>query len=140
MASRTDPFPAFSAALREALGERLASGATTFLDMVSDDVVMEFPYAPPGAPARVAGRGALGAYLDAVAGMVSVDAMRVERVHAAEPPGAVVVELTGSGRSRAGAPYEQRYVSVIDLRDGRIERYRDYWNPLALPARAGASA
>ena len=140
MARRPDPFPVFSAALRKALGERLAPGAAIFLEMVSDDIVMEFPYAPPGSPAHVAGREALGDYLDAVAGMVTLDFLRVERVHTSPPPGAVVVEFTGSGRSQAGAPYEQRYISVIDLQDGRIARYRDYWNPLALPAPVGGSA
>ena len=140
MPSRPDLFSTFSAALRGALGARLSAGAETFLDMVSDDIVMEFPYAPPGSPTRVEGRDALSDYLDAVARMVMIDAMQIERVHVAEAPGAVVVEFTGTGRSQAGAAYEQRYISVIDLRDGRIVRYRDYWNPLALPARAEISA
>ena len=30
-----------------------------------------------------------------------------------------------------GEPFEQRYISVIRLRDGYIVHYRDYWNPIA---------
>jgi ketosteroid isomerase-like protein len=28
-----------------------------------------------------------------------------------------------------GKPYDQRYISVIEHRDGKIVRYVDYWNP-----------
>jgi ketosteroid isomerase-like protein len=31
-----------------------------------------------------------------------------------------------------GKPYNQRYISVIETREGRIVKYRDYWNPLIL--------
>ena len=31
-----------------------------------------------------------------------------------------------------GEPYDQRYISVIRVRDGHIVHYKDYWNPLAL--------
>lgn len=100
---------------------------------------MKFPYAPPDSPANVAGRDALGNYLEAVSGTVTIETLRVERMHAAVRPGAVVIEFTGTGRTPAGAAYEQRYISVIDLRNGRIFRYRDYWNPVALPSPVGAS-
>jgi ketosteroid isomerase-like protein len=29
-----------------------------------------------------------------------------------------------------GEPYDQSYVGVLTAREGRITRYRDYWNPL----------
>jgi ketosteroid isomerase-like protein len=42
---------------------------------------------------------------------------------------------------RTGVAYDQTYISVVTLRDGRIARYKDYWNPLvALAALGGAEA
>lgn len=41
-----DEFQSFSDMLRKGLGDRLDARADSFVDMVADDVVMEFPYAP----------------------------------------------------------------------------------------------
>src|SRR5215469_15845676 len=43
------------------------------LDLCADDVVFEFPFAPPGRPARVEGKPALRDYLKAVAGRVRIE-------------------------------------------------------------------
>ena len=41
------------------------------------------------------------------------------------------IEFSCKGHSpQTGARYDQDYVSILELRDGRIARYRDYWNPL----------
>lgn len=143
MAESIDLFPSLSALLRDAMGDLLAPEATTFLDMVADDVVMEFPYAPPGAVGRLDGKAALAAYLPKVAGMITIDTLTAEAVHrGAGPDGVVVVEFAATGRGNAtGLPYDQRYVSVVRARDGRIVHYRDYWNPLVvLSATGGAGA
>lgn len=38
-----------------------------------------------------------------------------------------------------GLPYRQSYISVIETRDGRIVRYKDYWNPLVVKEAFGGS-
>jgi ketosteroid isomerase-like protein len=38
-----------------------------------------------------------------------------------------------------GAPYNQLYISVVTLRDGRIAHYRDYWNPLVVLTALGGT-
>lgn len=38
-----------------------------------------------------------------------------------------------------GLPYRQSYISVIETRDGRIVRYKDYWNPLVVKRPLGGS-
>lgn len=40
----TDSVKSFSAMLRTALGDRIAPDADSFLDMMADDGVMEFPF------------------------------------------------------------------------------------------------
>jgi len=105
------------------------SGA--LLDLCADDVVFEFPFAPPGRPARVEGKPALGDYLQALAGRVRLEGVSNLEIHETVKPDVAIIEMTMTGTVTAtGAPYEQSYVSVLTVRDGLIARYRDYWNPL----------
>ncbi len=31
---------------------------------------------------------------------------------------------------KTGNPYNQRYVTYFELKDGKIQNYREYWSPL----------
>jgi uncharacterized protein len=127
-----DPVQSFSAMLRETLGERLAPGAETFVQMFAEDGVMEFPYALPSAR-RVEGRQALATHIGFLAGRIEFLGIADVVKHETGDPEVSILEFAGSGRSVAtGEPFEQRYISVIRVRDGHIVHYRDYWNPLAI--------
>lgn len=40
-----------------------------------------------------------------------------------------------------GAPYLQKYISIIETRGGKISLYREYWNPLvSMDANGGREA
>jgi ketosteroid isomerase-like protein len=105
------------------------SGA--LLDLCADDVVFEFPFAPPGRPARVEGKPALGDYLKGISGRMRLEGVSNLEIHETVKPEVAIIEMTMTGTVTAtGAPYEQSYVSVLTVRDGLIVRYRDYWNPL----------
>jgi uncharacterized protein len=101
------------------------------VDLCADDVVFEFPFAPPGRPTRVDGKPELGDYLKALSGRVRIEGVRNVEVHETVKPDVAIIEMTMTGSVKAtGAPYEQSYVVVLTVRDGLIARYRDYWNPL----------
>jgi uncharacterized protein len=105
--------------------------SAAMVDLCADDVVFEFPFAPPGRPTRVEGKPALGDYLTALAGRVRIEGVRDLEVHETVKPDVAIIEMTLTGTVTAtGAPYEQSYVSILTVRDGLIVRYRDYWNPL----------
>ncbi|EIM30196.1 nuclear transport factor 2 family protein [Microvirga lotononidis] len=142
MTTNTDLFPSLSALLRQALGDLLAPEAQSFLDMCADDILFEFPFTPPGGTGRLDGKAALEAYLPNVATLVTIESMTLGRVLVSTQRDAAVIEFSCKGHAnRTGARYDQDYVSVIDLKDGRIARYRDYWNPLiALAALDGSRA
>ncbi|MDV3249845.1 nuclear transport factor 2 family protein [Devosia sp. BK] len=136
----TDPFQSFSAMLRYALADRVDQNAPTYIDMVADDVVMEFPYALPDMVKRVDGKEALRAYLKNVGDMITIDALDNVAVLRTEDPDVTIVEFEGVGTVKAsGKPYEQRYISVIRTRQGKIVHYKDYWNPVALMTTAEAN-
>lgn len=106
------------------------------------EILFEFPYAPPGGVDRLDGKEALAAYLPGVAGMITIDTLEATAVHPCLDPEVVIIKFVATGQGKAtGLPYDQRYISVVRVRDGRIIHYRDYWNPLvALAATGGGDA
>jgi len=128
--------------LKAALGDRIDPGAQSFIEMMADDFVMEFPYARPGMPTRVEGRAAVLAHLAKVGGDVSVDSASNLVVHETRDPEVVILEFDGHGRAlKTGEPYEQRYISVIRARGGKMVHFKDYWNPIqGLKAQRGIAA
>jgi uncharacterized protein len=129
----TETLGSFSLMLQRALGDRLDSDAFTFHDMFDPDGVMEFPFSYGDLPRRIEGREALADHLSMLATLITFDRMSVPTVIETTDPETVVLEFDGFGTGIAtGEPYEQRYVSIIRTRNGRIVHYKDYWNPLAV--------
>ena len=112
----------------------LLAGAGDFdgyVDLMHDEIVFEFPFAPPGRPKRVEGKADLRDYLGRYPGRVEFVRLLEMIVHQTVDPEVVVLEMSIEGRLKeTGEPYEMAYISVVTVRDGRILRYRDYWNPL----------
>lgn len=113
-----------------------------FMALWAEDGVLEFPYAPPGRRGRYVGKAEILAYMQSVAGRMTADNLDYYEVHPMLDPGMVCTEMGLTGHIRAtGAPIVQRYVSIIEARDGKIRRYREYWNPLAsMDANGGRAA
>lgn len=129
MTDRVQDFPAM---LYEALGDRVAAGSTTFVEMLAEDSVMEFPFAPPGLPDRLVGRDAVADHLTKLARLITFDRIGSATVHARDGETTVLTFETAGSGVETGAPYNQRYLSVITTADGQIARYLDYWNPLVV--------
>lgn len=133
-----DTIPAFSAMLKGALGDRLAPGADSFVEMFDEEGVMEFPFAPADGVRRIDGRQALIDYLGQLGTIVRIDSVSAPVIHRPADPDTVILEFESTGASVAtGREYRQTYISVIALSGGRIVRYRDYWNPLVVIGLAG---
>jgi len=137
----TETKPNIATVMKDALGDRIDPAAESFVDMMAEDFVMEFPFARPGMQTRIEGRTAVLAYLMTVGQGVSVDSVSNVVVHDTTDPDVVILEFDGHGRAvKTGEPYEQRYISVIRTRGGRIVHYKDYWNPIqGLKAQRGSA-
>lgn len=137
----SDEIESFSAMLRKALGDRIDGGASTFIDMMAEHAVMEFPYSLPGLPSRLDGRDAVARHLERLAGLIAFDRIGAPTVHPSTDQDLVIIEFDGFGRGvETGEAYDQRYISVVRTENGRITHYRDYWNPIAvLRATKGAA-
>ena len=132
MMTETQSAENFPAMLRRVLGSRLAPGAATFPDMFAADGVLEYPFAPPGLNTPVAGRNAIVANFERMRKLLRIDGVAdVAEIETGDPD-MVVLEFSGFGEGVVTKEaYDQCYVSIICLREGRIVRYKDYWNPIA---------
>lgn len=138
----TETKPTLVSILKGALGDRIDPAATNFIAMMADDFVMEFPYARPGMKPRIEGRDAVIAYLATVGQGINVDTISNVTAHQTADPEVVIVEFEAHGRAlKVGEPYQQRYISVIRARGGKLVHYKDYWNPIqGLKAQLGSAA
>lgn len=117
--------------------EGLADG-TDFFDMHAEDVVVEYVITVPDYPRRIVGRDALAElYSDYGDSIVQSGSTDVYRYYDPEKS-VVVLEYTMHGTVvRTGAPYINRFISVITVRNRKIVHWRDYLDPLAVFAAFG---
>ena len=103
-----------------------------FFDIHADDVVVEYIITVPDYPRRIVGREALAElYADYGQSIVQSGSSDVHRYHDAEQS-VVVLEYTIHGTVvSTGAPYLNRFISVITVKDRKIVHWRDYLDPLA---------
>lgn len=110
----------------------LADGEDYF-DLLAEDVVFEYVISVPGYPRRVEGRRRIielysdyGDYMT----MRGADSLRVYRDREAD---VVILEYEVHGEAaQTGRPYDNRFVSIITIKDRKVTRWRDYLDPVAV--------
>ncbi len=130
--SEIDSAESFPAMLRRVLGKRLKPDTETFTDMFAVDGVLEYPFAPPGLNTPLAGREAIIANFERIRKLLRIDGVAdVSEIEVSDPD-LIILEFSGWGEGlMTKEAYNQRYISVIRMRDGNIVHYKDYWNPVA---------
>lgn len=106
-----------------------------FADLFAEDGVMEYPFGIPGQLMTLDGQAAIREFFHARGGLRDLfDMAEVTAVvHETQDPEVVIVEIDHHGYSHVAAgPYQMHALGIIRVRDGKIVRYRDYMNPLAL--------
>lgn len=101
-----------------------------FWDTVADGAVFEFRYHFPGWPERLDGRAE---YMRALEGygmrLHSADGLVV---HMTRDPRVIVLEYEVHGIAAAtGKPYDNRFCSIVTIKDRKIVHWRDYMDSLA---------
>jgi ketosteroid isomerase-like protein len=118
--------------------EGLVDG-TDFFDMHAEDAEIEFIITVPDYPRRIVGRDALAElYADYGKSIVQTGSSDVHRYFDPEKS-VVILEYTMHGTVvSTGAPYLNRFISVIRIKDRKIVAWRDYLDPLAVFAAFGS--
>jgi ketosteroid isomerase-like protein len=127
-----------TATSREIVEQLLCAGrdrdVEKLVSLIAQDGYIEWPYRPPGVPARLQGRAEIHRFLIEMANpFVKIDEHRNLVVHETIDPEVVIVEYDAHGTVVAtGAPFHQTAIAVFRVHDGQITSYRDYINPLPL--------
>ena len=101
-----------------------------FWDAVAEDAVFEFLYHFPGFPNKINGRKK---YMDWFGGysmeLKSADSLVV---HKSTVPGVIILEYAVHGVTPAKKSYNNRFCSIITIKDRKIVYWRDYMDSLSV--------
>ena len=104
-----------------------------WVNLFTEDGILEFPYAPAGTdfPSSVSGKEALFAYMKNFPKHFKVEFENLH-FHPTQEATLVIAEFTSKGHAiSTGKPYLQKYISVVTTTtDGKIAKYVDFWNPI----------
>jgi uncharacterized protein len=102
-----------------------------FFDTLAEDAVFEFRYIFPGWPEIVNGRAQLMALYEGYGKGIILHSSGGLVVHKSDKPGVVILEYVVQGKTvAAGAEYNNRFVSIITIKDRKIVHWRDYIDSL----------
>ena len=104
-------------------------------DLLTDDAVIEAPFAPPGHPNRFEGRQQFLDYANPRRAVFPVrfDECRTTAVHDTTDPSTIVVEYELTGTSTVtGHQATAAFIGVLTARDGKVARWREYQNTAAI--------
>jgi uncharacterized protein len=114
--------------------ERLISGISKgqwpeLHELYAEDAVVEYPFALPSGPARLAGRPAIRRYFAAVARLpLELKAHHIV-LHETTDPEIVIAQYDYDGRvTTSGRSFQVANIQVSRVRDGQIVSSRDYHN------------
>jgi ketosteroid isomerase-like protein len=110
----------------------LADGEDYF-DLLADDVVFEYIISVPGYPGRVQGRQNVIDLYSGYGDFMTLHTADNLRVYRDQEASVVVLEYEVHGESvRTGRPYDNRFVSIITVKDRKVTHWRDYLDPIAV--------
>lgn len=102
-----------------------------FWDAVADDAVFDFLYNFPGFPNRMEGRSAyMNWFKNYGMKLNSADNLKVYKV---QGENIIVLEYQVHGiEPNSGKPYDNRFCSIVTIKNRKIVYWRDYMDSLAV--------
>jgi uncharacterized protein len=102
-----------------------------YFDTFAEDAVFESRYQFPGWPVTIRGRANLMASLSGYGKTIKIHAGDALVVHRTEDSRVVILEYEVHGRIlSSGAPYDNRLISVVTIKNRKIIYWRDYMDSL----------
>ena len=96
----------------------------------AEDALFELPFAPAGFPGRHEGREAIAAFLQQFPKYYRRIRLLDRRITPLGDGSGVVAEYRGEWENLKGRPYNNTYIALIRIREGRIVHMREFFNPL----------
>jgi ketosteroid isomerase-like protein len=112
-----------------------------YFEAVADDAVFEYRYVFPNFPTKIVGRNALMALYSGYGDGTILHSGDSLIVHRSQEPGVLILEYEVHGKKiRTGKAYDNRFISVVTIKDRKIVHWRDYMDSLAaFTAETGAA-
>ena len=98
-------------------------------EIYADDLVVEFPYAPDGHTRKLEGPEAFLAFFARISSFA--EGFRIGPATLLSEGDTFVAEYHGSATFKdSGLPYEQDYVLVAHVKDGKFAHLKEHYDPL----------
>lgn len=126
--------------LQQFLSNLVSSRHPDLMEMLTEDAVIKFPYHLATTPTQLVGKQEIVKYFAGIANLMTFEEFRLVAAHQTINPDVAVLEYEGTGKAvRTGRSYQQKYITVLTFRDGRISHWKDYWNPIRVLNAIGES-
>jgi ketosteroid isomerase-like protein len=103
-----------------------------FFDAFAEDAVFESRYDFPGWPRTIRGRAGLVDQFSGYGDNIKLHSSGGLVVHHSQDRRVVILEYEVHGKIvRTGAPYDNRFISVVTVENKKIVHWRDYMDSLA---------
>jgi uncharacterized protein len=103
-----------------------------YFDAFAEDAIFESRYHFPGWPVIIRGRANLMAVLSGYGKTIQLHSSDALVVHRSQDSRVVILEYEVHGRIlSSGAPYDNRFISVVTIENRKIIHWRDYMDSLA---------
>ncbi|GAA4273460.1 nuclear transport factor 2 family protein [Aquimarina gracilis] len=111
-----------------------------WVNLFTENGILEFPYGPQGFPKKIEGKKALYEYMKNFPKHFKVEFINLF-FHPTANPNLVIAEFESNGIALStGNPYQQKYISIVKTTDeGKIFSYIDFWNPIVAMEALGTS-
>jgi ketosteroid isomerase-like protein len=107
--------------------------------LLAEDAVFEMPYAPEGFVKKIVGRDEIIAFVETVPSIIDAENLHdlhLETYHS--DPGEIAAEYKSDMVIKpTGLEYRNSYVSRFTVRDGRITRFAEHYDPIPLVVALG---
>jgi uncharacterized protein len=95
---------------------------------LADDLVLELPFRAGGHSRRLVGRDA-HAFMGLLPRIFERMDFTTIEVHGATASGVIAAEYVSNGLTKAGKPYPNAYAAFFEVSNGKVTRWREYFNP-----------
>jgi ketosteroid isomerase-like protein len=103
-----------------------------YFDTIAEDALFEFRYHFPGWPLTIRGRADLMALYSGYGNSIKLRSGDALVVHRSQDRRVVILEYDVHGTIvSSGAPYDNRFISVVTIENRKIVHWRDYMDSLA---------
>ncbi len=103
-----------------------------YFDTIAEDAFFEFRYHFPGWPLTIRGRADLMALYSGYGNSIKLRSGDALVVHRSQDRRVVILEYEVHGTIvSSGAPYDNRFISVVTIENRKIVHWRDYMDSLA---------